>query len=394
MKKFFIIVLCIAVAAIAGYGIKYVMTPVNSQKIEYITQENSINTNGFIVRDEWVMYSRSAGTVYHSVSEGERVAKDSVIGSLFYGDVPEDSIKELAVVDNKIKNAETDKSEQSFLALDEATLENNIYERENNIIDAAAENDILSISKYKRDINSLRQNNELSADDGITELQTQREQILNGIGVTKEDITAQISGVFTTYVDGYETMLVPADIEQYDVAYFESLSQSPQIRKIGSKIDAGGEVCKIVNNHMWYVMMDIPADLMRERQKGDSVKLRFNNMADAVVKGTISSVSEEQNGRVVVTVKCSTYLESAFSYRLVDVDLIFESYDGYKIPIHAIRTEEDGKQKVIGINGGKQYDCYCNVLFTNTDGGYAIVDSTDDAVNKLSQMDRILVGER
>ena len=83
MKKFFIIVLCIAVAAIAGYGIKYVMTPVNSQKIEYITQENSINTNGFIVRDEWVMYSRSAGTVYHSVSEGERVAKDSVIGSLF-----------------------------------------------------------------------------------------------------------------------------------------------------------------------------------------------------------------------------------------------------------------------------------------------------------------------
>ena len=195
-------------------------------------------------------------------------------------------------------------------------------------------------------------------------------------------------------MDGYETMLVPSDIEQYDVAYFTSLSQSPQIRKISAQIDAGGEVCKIVNNHMWYVMMDIPADLMRERGKGDSVKLRFNNMADAVIKGTISSVSEEQNGRVVVTVKCSTYLESAFSYRLVDVDLIFESYDGYKIPIHAIRTEEDGKQKVIGINGGKQYDCYCDVLFTNTDGGYAIVDSTDDAVNKLSQMDRILVGER
>ncbi|MGN0107048.1 MAG: HlyD family efflux transporter periplasmic adaptor subunit [Hominilimicola sp.] len=394
MKKFFIIVLCIAVAAIAGYGIKYVMTPVNTQKIEYITQENSINTNGFIIRDEWVMYSRSAGTVYHSVSEGARVAKDSIIGSLFYGNVPEDSIKELAVVDNKIKNAETDKSEQSFFALDEATVENNIYERENNIIDAAEDNDIVSISKYKRDINSLRQNNELSADDSVTEFKNQREQILNSIGVAQEDITAQISGVFTTYVDGYETMLVPSDIEGYDVAYFESLSQSPHIRKISAKVDAGGEVCKIVNNHMWYVMMDIPADVMKERGKGDSVKLRFNNMADAVVKGTISSVSEEQNGRVIVTVKCSTYLESAFSYRLVDVDLIFESYDGYKIPIHAIRTEEDGKQKVIGINGGKQYDCYCDVLFTNTDGGYAIVDSTDNAQNKLSQMDRILVGER
>ena len=46
MKKFFIIVLCIAVAAMAGYGMKYALTPVNSQKLEYITQENSINTNG------------------------------------------------------------------------------------------------------------------------------------------------------------------------------------------------------------------------------------------------------------------------------------------------------------------------------------------------------------
>ena len=394
MKKFFIIVLCIAVAAMAGFGMKYALTPVNSQKLEYITQENSINTNGFIIRDEWVMYSRSAGTVYHSVSEGDRVAKDSIIGSLFYGDVPEDSIKELAVVDNKIKNAEADKSEQSMSALDAATIENNIYRRENDIIDAAADNDILSISKYKRDINSLRQNNELSADEGVNELLSQKEQILNSIGVIKEDITAQISGVFTTYVDGYETMLVPADIEGYDVSYFESLSQSPHIRKISTKAEPGGEVCKIVNNHMWYVMMNISADVMNEHEKGDSVKLRFNNMADSVVKGTISNISEEQNGRVVVTVKCSTYLENAFSYRLVDVDLIFESYDGYKIPVHAIRTDEDGKQKVIGINGGKQYDCYCDVLFTNTDGGYAIVDSTENAENKLSQMDRILVGER
>lgn len=394
MKKFFVFVLTVAVAVMVGYGIKYVLTPINTQRLEYITQENAINTNGFIIRYEWVMYSRSAGTVYHSVSEGERVAKDSVVSSLFYGDVPEDSINELAVVDSKIKNAEADLNEQNFSSLDYSTVENSIYQRENDIIDAAQENDILSISKYKRDINSLRQNNELSENDIVAEFEEQKLQILSSIGVDRTDITAEISGVFTTYTDGYETMLVPDDIENYDVAYFESLSQSPQIRKISSKVEAGGEVCKIVNNHMWYVMMDIPADTMKDRKEGDSVKLRFNNMAGAVVNGVIDTVSEEQNGRIVVTVKCTTYLESAFSYRLVDVDLIFESYDGYKIPVHAIRTEEDGTQKVIGISGNRQYDCYCDVLFTNADGGYAIVDSSEDAENKLSQMDKILVGER
>ncbi len=53
-------------------------------------------------------------------------------------------------------------------------------------------------------------------------------------------------------------------------------------------------------------------------------------MADAVVRGSINSVSSRRNGRVILTVKCPTYLESAFSYRLVDVDLIFESYRATK----------------------------------------------------------------
>ena len=51
-----------------------------------------------------------------------------------------------------------------FQRLIQNTLEN-IYERENDIIDAAQDNDILSIAKYKKDINSLRQSNQLAADN-------------------------------------------------------------------------------------------------------------------------------------------------------------------------------------------------------------------------------------
>ena len=234
----------------------------------------------------------------------------------------------------------------------------------------------------------------MSGGSELSDLEAQREQIIANIGVAKEDITANISGVFTTYEDGYETLLTPADIENYDVAYFESLSQSPKAEKIGGKAEAGGAICKIVNNHVWYVIMDVSKDTLSEREEGDDVKMRFNNMADTVVDGTIYHISEEQNGRNVVTVKCSTYVENALSYRLADVDLIFESYDGYKVPVHAIHTDADGKQKVIGVSNGRQYDCYCDLLFTNTDSGYTIVQSTDDAANKLSQMERIVVGER
>lgn len=394
MKKFFSIVLSLAVLVIAAYGIKYAMTPVNTQKLEYTTHETSINTNGFVMLDEWVKTSRSVATAYFFVTEGERVAKDSNIGELFYGDVSEERINELAAVDNKIKIARAGSGSGQVTEFDSTTVENNIYRRENDIIEAAAKNDVQAITKYKKDINSLRTSNTLSSEGELEELEANRDAIISNIGAMKEDIISEVSGIFTTYIDGYENRLSLAGLDSYDIAYFESLSQSPKTRKTDSAVEAGGEVCKIVNNHLFYVLMSVSSDVMEGHEERDSVKLRFNNMASAVVDGSIYRIGDEQNGRRLVTVRCPEYLENAFSYRVADVDLIFESYTGYRIPIQAVRTDEKGAHKVICLRDGRQYECECDIIYTSTDGGYVIAESTEGAANKLSQMDRIVVGER
>ena len=394
MRKFFVIVLSIAVVTIAAYGIKYALTPVNTQKVEYITHETSINTNGFVILDEWVITSRSTAVAYYSVSEGERVAKDSIIGELFYGEVSEESMNTLASVDRRLKAARAQDADSVGTEFDAASVENNIYRRENDIIDAAYDNDIHSITRYKKDINSLRSSNRFSTEDTTAELEAQRSSIINNIGVMKEDISAEKSGIFTTYIDGFENSLILGDLWLYDVPYFEALPQKQKTEKTSDKVDAGGVVCKIVNNHVFYVVMCIPSEIMEGHKENDSVTLRLNNMASALAPGYIYAIGADSGGRRLVTVRCPEYVENAFSQRVVDVDLIFESYTGYKIPVHAIRTDDNGKHKVIGIHDGKQYDCYVDILYVNTDGGYMIAQSTADSVNKLSQMDRMVVGER
>lgn len=394
MKKVIYIILSLAVFVIAVYGLYYAITPVNSKKVEYVHYENSISTNAFVIHDEWVATSRSDATAYFGVTEGDRVAKDSIVGELFYGEVSEESMKELSVVDNKIRTTKAQKSNETGIEIDETNIENSIYSRENDIIEAAAKNDIAAISRSKRDIISLRKNKSLSYEDEIKALESQRQAVIGKTGLMKEDVVAQISGVFTTYVDGYEESLKVSDIDSYDVSYFNNLSQSPKTVKLTGKVSAGGQVCKIVNNHVFYVLMSIPTDVMEGHEVGDSVKIRFDKMASAMAKGSIYKIGEDDNGKRLVTVACREYLEGAFSYRSVDVDLIFESYDGYKVPVHALRTDDDGKHKVIGIKDGKRFDCYVNVLYNNTDGDYTIVTPTDDSKSKLSQMDRIQVGER
>ena len=394
MKKFFVTVLCIAVAAIAGYGIKYALTPVNTQEIEYTTHENSVSGEGYVIREEWLMTARNEGTFYHAINDGDRIKKDGKIGELFYGDVSEERLQELAVADSRIKNAQESSISRSMTAFDSANVEGNIFNRESDIVSAAADNDVLSISKYKKDINSLRKNNTLASEDTLTELEARREEILREIGVSKEEIIAQISGALSMYTDGYEDSLVLSDMANYSVAYYDSLPKQIKIGKISNKVDVGGAVCKVVNNHRFYIMTAVPTEQLKGRQPGTEVKIRFKNMANVIKNGVVHSISEDQGGRSLLIVQCTDYLENALSYRLADVDIIFESYTGYKIPVSAIRTEDTNKQKVIGVKNGVERDCYFDLVYTYTDGGYAIVRPADDSIYKLSDMDRIVVGER
>lgn len=391
MKKFFVAVLCIAVAAIAGYGIKYALTPVNTQKIEYMTHETAIHAKGYIVLDEWLLNSRSAGTFYNYAREGERVARDSVIGEFFYGEVSDEQLRELTLVDDRLKHV---KSTSGATEFDASNVENNIYRRENDIIDASINNDILAISRYKNDINSLRKYNRPVSYGEEEELLVQRENILGGIGASRESVTARMSGVISLYTDGFEDYLRLSDMANYTVDYLDTLPDDIDANKISARVDVNDPVCKVVNNHLFYVMMAVPTSEIANHKVGESVKVRFKNMAGETRAGLIHSISDNQDGRTMIVVQCLDYLENAFSYRTADVDVIFASYTGYKIPVSSIRTEENGRQKVIGVKNNVERDCYFDLVHTYTDGGYAIVRPSEDSTYKLSDMDKIVVGER
>ena len=68
MKKFFTIVILLAVLVIAVYGIAYLVLPMHSMELEEYKHEVGITCeDAYIVRDESVYYSTVAGTVYNKV---------------------------------------------------------------------------------------------------------------------------------------------------------------------------------------------------------------------------------------------------------------------------------------------------------------------------------------
>lgn len=395
MKKRAALIFCILVATMLVFGIRYVNSPVNSVPVEMETHEDSIAAKGFVVRDEIVYYARNNGTIYNHAMEGARVSKDAIVSTVYSGSIGSDTIKELSVIDKKIARETSETKKSSLYTSDSTSVEAQIAAKANSVFDAADEKNISQIARYKEDINKLRAGEDLSDDNRLNELYSQKQSIEDRIGLNKDEIFTEISGIFSTYLDGLETVLKPDRIQEYTAEYIDGLAGSRDAYgNISGTVATGDPICKVINNHLWYTIVSIEADKASDCKVGAEVTVRFKNMADAETAGTIYSVSQpDESNRVLLMIKFTKYLEGAFAYRDADVDVIFNRYVGYKVPIQAIRNEE-GKRSVLATAGNKQYKCECKILYTDKEDNSVIIASTDTAQNKISKMDTIIIGER
>ena len=397
MKKFFMIVIAIAVLSIAGYGIAYIVSPVNSIALEEYVHEVSVSCpDAFIIRNETVYYATSAGTVYDSTEEGDRVSRDTIISTIYNGNVDAGTLRELQTIDNSISRLRRTEAQSTLYSTDTASVESEVASRLNSVSDLAEDNDIEQIHEYKEDINNLRAGNDISIASKIEELKAEKASVESSISAGKTDIVCDRAGIFSSYTDGLESVLSPDRISEYDISYIRGLSAQSTRRQSGSSVAVGDPICKVMNNHMWYILGIAGRDDASLCTVDADVTVRFSNLSGSSVPGTITYVSEpDENGEYLFLVEVSTFLESAFSYRNIDTDIIFEEYSGYKVPSEAIRTGDTlDSYYVYATLGSETYRCDCDVLYTDTNEGYSIIQSKENAENKLGSMERLVVGER
>ena len=394
IKQKLLTVFILFVVIVAGYGIYYATSPLSMIDMTEETVENSINCKtSYIIREERLFESELSGSVYHHAIDGDRVAKDSLISTVFSGSISSDKLKELKNIDRKIRSHKAHEG-ISTLHTNIKDAENTIDEMVSGISELSKKNSVSSIAALREDINNLRNGISLSDEDRLESLLEQRRTIEEGIAAEHIDIITDISGVFTTYTDGLELLLVPEDIPSYTGDYIENIVPQNTEHMSQTQIEAGKPVCKIMNNHVWYVIMNIPQKNMENREVGDKVWLRMNSIAQEVVDAQIYHIGQPYGDIVPVTVKCPKYLEGAFSYRRANVDLIFESYSGCKVPIHAIRSDDKGNKYVLGMVGQREYTCYVEIVYTDMDKEIAIIEATETAQHKVTSMERIVTGER
>lgn len=397
MKKFFLAVIALAIFAIAGYGIAYIVIPVNSIELnEYTYTVDLVCEDAFIVRDETVYYSTSDGTVYNIVADGDRVSENLTIATTYNGEAGYETLKKLQTIDAKINTLRTQSANANLYKTDASSIENEIAFNMDEVISLAATNSIEEIHEIREDINALRTEGTTDIQAKINTLEVERINIEAEIPGGKTDTVADRAGIFSSYIDGLESVLTPERIKEYTPEYIRSLKPQEMDFTNGKTVATGDPMCKVMNNHSWFILGIADEDEATRLKDTKSATIRFATLSGSSAKGTLEYLSSpDADGDCLFMFRIQTYLESAFSFRNIDAQIIFNEYSGYKVPTAAIHTGDNiNEYYVYARQGSGQYKCDIKILYSDTVEGYSIIVSTDDAKNNLGSMDRLVVGER
>lgn len=397
MKKFFIAVISLAIFAMASYGIAYLVIPVNSIELTEYTHSVDIKCeNAYIIRDETVYYSTSDGTVYNIVSDGDRVSQNSSISTTYNGAVDNIALKKLRTIDTKINNLKALNTEEELYKTDSASSENEIANKMSEVLVHSKTNSIEQIHNLREDINALRAGENVSLNNKIETLYADRINIESSMPVSKTDTVADKAGIFSSYIDGLESVLTPERIKEYSPSYINSLNTQENEYINGKSVITGDPICKVMNNHNWYILGFVDTERKSLISENSVVTVKFPSLSGSSVKGTVDYISEpDEDGNSLFLIKIQTYVESAFSFRNIDVQVVFNEYSGYKVPTDSIHTGEGiNEYYVYARKGSGAYKCDVEILYSDTSDGYSIIQSTDSAANNLASMERLVVGER
>ena len=292
------------------------------------SMETSVNATGWVVRSE-VPVSGASGVVQLLRGQGEKVAKG----------------KDLAVV----YQDETDLTALQYATYPESpsgtALEEQMLSSMTSLRQAASSGNFSGLADQSATYRKLVLRREYLLSSNATTAMTQaaaqlqsRYDELQAHQSKASSIQAPVSGLFSSYVDGYETVLTPAKLEGLGPRDLEAFAQT-------DPTPADNVIGKLVTNAAWYYAITVPGDTVGRFDNGDSVDVFFDSLSESFPM-TVYSVGEVQDNKLVVVLRSSQDDDKAEDLRQESGRVIFHSSEGIRVPKQALRITEDGERGV------------------------------------------------
>ena len=399
-----IVMVALAVALAVYFGFYVFDTfndPFSTALVYNYTVNDSAEADGLLVREEQVISSQE-GIVELTRSEGEKVGVGQTVAMVYRDSQAQDDQAALEALNQEIallQYAATESGDvESAAKLDEEILQAVVELRASAALDdySQLEDQVLEVKSqvlkrgytYGEGLTS----EDLSA--RLQDLKNQRSALSSQSAAATTKITASQSGIFSSLVDGYETVVTPQNVFQLTPSSLEGLLD-------GDGVTSGNGLGKLICGYRWYFAATLPVDVTERMREGGTAQVRFSGDFTQDVDMTVEQIGQEENGEQVVVFSSDKYLARTTLLRSQSVEIIFDSFSGLRIPKEALRMEtytykdeETGEEKegsrlgVYVLLGGKAEFKTVKVITEGSD--YYVVEATSTTSGALRAGDEVI----
>ncbi len=360
--------------------------------------EDSINTEGYFIRDEEVLKSPFEGKYIPEVNEGERVPASSRIATVLK-DSSMDTLDELRKLDEDILKAQKEKGEnQGIFSQDIVALDNDIGDKVKSMVPVSNSGSFEKYEDIKNEIDSFLKKKALilggfgASDSHINSLKKQRDSLQSLVDLSTKQVVSKYPGVISYMVDGLEEELSPDSIKNLTPKMLEGMKvKNAQINIKDRNVEINKPFAKIIKGIDVYIAVPISIKDAGFLSVNNNVKIRVNDV-NKVVDSTVIYKSGGTEGRCVVVFRTDKLTNDTAYLREADIDILKNSYTGLKVPLKSLTgISADGKKaKIILVKAN--YASIRNVSIEGKNDEFAVVKSDESNLNKgISLYDTFVV---
>lgn len=339
------------------------------------TVNEDILFDGIIVRDESIVTYNGLGVLDYKYADGSKVSLGSTIAEVFSSEDAIYARDKIAEIDAQIERLRMAQDPATTNYAEPDALISGVSGGYSDLLDALETRELDKIPAIKSQIvvnsnmYSVITGTEADFSAAINSLRVEKNRLKNIASAPTDTIKANKTGYFVSYADGYEDELKMSEVDKLTETDIKSIIKGEKktpANAIGKTFD--GYDCKIVGI--------VKSDSRIIDDAKVSLKL---NSSRTVYDCVVESVKNDGD-KMIVVLSCDRVDETLVDSRVLSAKLIFDEYEGIKVPRKALRFQvnEDGVyEKGVYVILGKDISFKkINVIYEDED--FVLSENTSD----------------
>lgn len=331
--KLISILLAVVIAAYVLFSV--VLNSGSSYALEtavYCEVGDGVTVSGFVVRSEEAL-SASSPIVVCELTEGERVGSGQRVATGYLSGDARENREELTSLKNQ-------RDQLTYAAAgsdssNAAALDSNISGLIVTLAVQTSQQRFGAMRTTAAELKPLVLRRSVSSDDAslvnqrIADIDKRIAALSAQTSTGATAITVASSGYFSEQADGLETVLTPARLEELTVADLHTIAE-------GAYTAPTNAIGRLIYGQEWYFVAELPQERAAQCEEGDRLTVNFADSSLQGLRMQVVRISAAEDGSCLIVLSCEKMLQNVTALRRQTVDIVFDTYEGLRVPKAAI----------------------------------------------------------